>query len=105
MRELQYLDAGAYEALSPTSATSITAGVRSPTSGEFNNSTALAALITVEDAPIRFTLEGTTPTAGGDGHLMSDGQSMIIEGNAVALFACVDESAASSVKVTTYFKR
>jgi hypothetical protein len=46
---------------------------------------AQAALITVETAAIRFTMDGTaavvTATSGGTGHLMDAGQSFVVRGH------------------------
>ena len=98
---------GAYEAISPTSAKSISAAILQPTAGEFINRSAVAAFITVEDAGIHFTLNGTTPTtiAGGDvGHALAAGESLLLRGKrAVKGFQCIDQAGASKVKVTTYF--
>jgi hypothetical protein len=112
MEILGYLDAGAHESLSPTTSTGITAAIRQPTSGEFNNKTAIAALVTVEDNSARFTVDGTTPTnTSGDssdtGHLMSAGQNYVIEGSGVPAFRIIDavSGVASIVKITTFFRR
>lgn len=105
---LQYLVAGAYEALTPTGSTGITAAIKHPTSGDFKDRDAQAALITVEDNDIRFTLQGTPPVAAGAGHLMSAGQSYVIQHPSdVNKFRCIDNvsGSASSVKVTTFFRR
>jgi hypothetical protein len=110
---LQYLEAGAHESLSPTSSTGITAAIQEPTSGEYNNIPALAALITVEDNSTRFTVDGTTPTnsngtSADTGHLITAGQSYVIEARTgVVNFRCIDavSGSASVVKVTTFFKR
>ena len=104
MSELKYLYPGGYEALAPTTAKGITATVRNPSTGNFTSKRAKTALITVEDNPIRFTLDGTTPTASV-GHLMSAGQSYVVENEyGVQKFQCIDVSAASSVKVTVFFE-
>jgi len=54
-------DAGSYEALSPTTATGITASLRHPTSGIHKGRMARAALIVVETQAIRFRIDGTYP--------------------------------------------
>lgn len=107
METLQYLNAGAYESLTPgDTATGITAAIKQPTSGAFKNLPAIGALITVENNSARFTMDGTTPTASV-GHLITAGQSYVITGAAsVSAFKCIDavSGVASNIKVTTFFK-
>lgn len=114
MSELQYLEPGAHETLTPgDTATGITAAVARPTSGVYNKITAMAALITVEDNSIRFTVDGTTPTnssgnSSDTGHLMTSGQSYVIESNdGVQKFRCLDavSGSAAKIKVTVMFER
>ena len=105
---LQYLAAGAYETISPgDTSTGITAAIRAPTSGAFKNLNAMAALVTVEDNTIRFTLDSTAATASV-GHLMSAGQSYVIQHESdVVNFRCIDavSGATGNIKVTTFFRR
>jgi hypothetical protein len=114
MAELKYLLPGAHETLTPgDTATGITAAIARPTSGLYNQITALSALITVEDNSIRFTLDGTTPTnangtSADTGHLMTTGQSYVIESHeGVQGFLCIDAASGSAakIKVTTMFER
>lgn len=108
MADLKYLKPGGYEALAPgDTATGITAALRNPTTGAFTDQTAITALITVEDNAMRFTMDGTTPTAS-IGHLMSAGQSYVVEDTyGVLNFKCIDavSGSVSSVKVTVFFER
>lgn len=110
MEQIRYTRAGAYEKITPgDTSTGITAAIREPTSGEFNKKNAIAALITVEDNTINFTLDGTaaTATAGTNaGHKVTVGQSYLVEGRgSVTAFRCIDavSGSASIVKVTTFF--
>lgn len=70
---------------------------------------AKAALITVEVAAIRFTLDGTTPvvtaTSTGTGHLMNAGDSYVIRGYGnIQRFQCINAVASSGALVfVTYF--
>ncbi len=91
-----------------TSSIGFTAATILPTTGDFIGIQARAALISVETADIRFTIDGTTPTitAGtGAGHLLSSGASFIIYGEKnVANFLCINAVASSGAKVKcTYF--
>jgi len=97
-------DAGGYEALSPTSATGITASLRHPTSGIHKGRMARTAQIVVETNAIRFLLDGTDATAN-NGLLVQAGQNVTITGvNNVKNFSCIDTAAgASSVKIIVYF--
>jgi hypothetical protein len=62
---------------------------------EYDGRIAQAALITVEVAAIRFTMDGTTPvitaTSNGTGHLMDVGQSFIVRGTeSIRNFRCIN---------------
>ena len=95
-------DADGYEELLPTSATGITYALL-----HNNLRPVKGAYISVQDNPINFTLDGTTPTnAAGtdDGHPLASGESITIEGtNNVRNFLCIDSSAAARVKITLYY--
>lgn len=66
-----------------------------------------AALITVETASIRFTLDGTTPTttAGGAvGHLMTAAQNYVVRGyENCRNFRCINAAGSSPTVKCTYF--
>jgi len=67
-----------------------------------------AALITVETADIRMTLDGTTPTVTAGtaaGHLITSGQNYVVRGyENCKNFRCINAVAASSAVVKcTYF--
>ncbi len=110
MADLKYLYPGGFESLTPgDTATGITSTVRHPADGvgPFFAQTAIAALITVENNSVRFTMDGTTPTASV-GHLLTAGQSFVVENEyGVLNFKCIDAVSGSAgvVKVTVYFER
>jgi len=69
---------------------------------------AKSALITVETASIRFTMDGTTPTVTegtGAGHILDVGQSYVVRGvEAVRNFRCINAVASSGASVkSSYF--
>ncbi len=85
-----------FEQLAPVTATGITAGLRLPTTGSFKASNAVAVLITVEDAPVRYRMDGTDPTADV-GHLMQVGDSQLLRGNVtLANLTFIDAGAGGS---------
>jgi len=96
-----------HETITPSASTGITAGLILPTSGNYQFN-AVAALITVENYAINFTLDGTAPTAAAGtnvGHVLYVGDSFLIRGAvAVNNFRCIDRVAgsASSVKITVF---
>ena len=96
-------DASGYEALSPTASTGITSTLLTPTSGQFINHSAVAALISVETNPVRMMLNGDAATAD-NGIKIDAGQSYEIVGGAnVKNFRCMDTATgASSVKVIVF---
>lgn len=103
-------EAHGHEALAPgDTPVGITAVYLQPTSGKFKGLQAQAALITVEDNSMHFTIDGTTPTAhaGTDvGHQMDAGQSYVIRGIiSLKNFLCIDRvsGSTSKVKVTVLF--
>lgn len=102
--------AGGFETLSSlTSAKGITSTLLNPTTGNFANKVARAALISVETADVRFTIDSTTPTvtAGtGAGHLLPYGSSYEIDGESnVYNFKCINavNASGSVVKVTVLY--
>ena len=61
---------------------------------------ASSAFLTNDGAAIRYTYEGTTPSATV-GHLLSDGGTLILNGqNQMAQFKCIRESADSEISIT-----
>lgn len=98
-----------FETLTTATAVGFTAAKILPTSGAFTAIKARAAIISVEVADIRFTIDGTTPTVSagtGAGHLLSSGASFIITGERnVANFLCINAVASSGavVKCTYLF--
>ena len=64
----------------------------------------IEALITVETAQFRYTLDGTTPT-NAVGHLVNPGDSIVLQNlDQIKGFQSIKVGAASAIKVT-YFKR
>lgn len=99
-----------FETLSTlTTAKGFTSTLIAPTTGDYAGKRARAALISVETADIRFTVDGTTPTitAGtAAGHLLPMYGSFIISGESnVANFKCINAVNASGavVKCTYLF--
>lgn len=69
---------------------------------------AKTALVTVETAALRFTMDGTTPTVAagtGAGHLIEAGQSYVVRGvEAVRNFRCINNvNASGAVAHCSYF--
>lgn len=100
--------AGGFETLSDTtSAIGFTAAMIAPTTGNHAGKKAKAALVSVETADVRFTIDGTTPTvtAGtGAGHIIpSDGEYEIKGSANVANFKCINAVASSGAKVKCTF--
>jgi hypothetical protein len=97
-------ECGAYEKISTTtSSIGFTAAKL-----EYKGKRAKAALITVEAAAIRFTMDGTTPvvtaTSNGTGHLVDTGQSFIVEGySSIVNFRCINAVADSGARVYCSF--
>lgn len=103
--------AGTFETIADTSAVvGFTATKIAPASGVHLGKSAVGALISVETNPIRFTLDGTTPTvtAGtGAGHLLAAGGEYEIKGAGnVKNFKCINAVAGSVgvVKCTFFFE-
>ena len=66
----------AYEAITVgASAVGFTSGTHTPSSGR----KAVKAIVTVEDAPIRYRYDGTDPTAS-EGHQLNPMQSIVVVG-------------------------
>jgi len=58
------------------------------------------AFLTNAGAAIRFTYDGTTPTATV-GHLLQDGGSLVLKGqNQMSQFKCIRESSDSEITIT-----
>ena len=66
--------------------------------------TAAMAVLTTEDAPIRFTVNGTTPTSTV-GHLIQPSATVIICGSLdINKFRSIRTTGTSGTAVVTYFK-
>jgi hypothetical protein len=78
-----------------------TAGGVSLTSGTY--STRRYALITVETAPVRFTVDGTAPVAATTGHLVNPGDIIKLDSNEdITAFRAIRETSTSGVLKVTY---
>lgn len=110
MKHTELGRAGAFETLTTAAVVGFTAATIAPVAGVHEGKSAVGALISVETNPIRFTLDGTTPslTAGtGAGHLLAAGGEYEIYGAGnVANFKCINAVAASGavVKCTYFFE-
>jgi hypothetical protein len=61
------------------------------------------AFITVESNPIRWTMEGTNPAAGGPGHLATAGSTITLYGkDQVTKFKAIREAAADATIEVTF---
>jgi hypothetical protein len=82
-----------------TSSIGFTSSKILPTTGDFAGKKARAALISVETADVRFTIDGTTPTVTsgtGAGHLLNAGMFYELAGeNNVSNFRCINAVASS----------
>lgn len=77
-----------------------TAGGVALTSAEYG--TCLLAYISVETAPIRFTIDGTAPTTSV-GHLVTPGNDIVLTSNEdIAAFRAIRTGAVSAVIQCTY---
>ena len=103
-----YASAFAREKLTvSTTALALTEATYAATSTLVNDRvTAKEALITTEDAPIRFTLDGTTPVDGTDvGHVLATGGSMTLYGlSNIRQFRAVRSGGTDAVVNVTYFR-
>lgn len=90
-----------------TSAIGFSAAKITPVTGNLVGKKARAAIISVETADIRFTIDGTTPTVTvgtGAGHLLYSGNSFIVQGEKnVSNFRCINAVASSGAKVKCTF--
>ena len=90
----------AYEAISVTTLKTLTAST-----WNVSGMKDVSALLTLESAQIRYTLDGATTPTSSVGHLMNPGDSLILESStALANFKAIVVSGTASLKVT-YFKR
>lgn len=90
----------AFESLTPTTSTGITAAILRPSATQME---AQWAFITVETNQVRFRIDGTDPTASA-GHVIAAGSSILLRGaNTLRNLRFIDTAAgASTVRVTTF---
>jgi len=97
------------ESITTATAVGFTSAKIAPTTGNCAGKRAKKALVTVETADIRYTLDGTTPTitAGTAAiHLQAFGGGFVLSGEqAIANFKCINAVASSGaiVKATYFF--
>jgi hypothetical protein len=99
-------EARGYEAIATTASIGFTSSFYNYSS--VSNMPMKAALVTVETADIRFTLDGTVPTTTATtavGHLITSGQNYVVRGyENCKNFRCINAVAASGATVkATYF--
>jgi hypothetical protein len=83
---------------------SLTASSYKPTSGLFAAREAVGALISVEAASIRMTLDGTDPVAATTGHLLETGTIVTLTGfNTLRQAKFTREAGASGTLQVTYY--
>lgn len=99
--------AATYESLTTATAVGFTSAKILPTTGSYAGTQARAALISVETADIRLSIDGTTPTTTATtavGHLLSAGSSWEILGEKnIANFLCINAVASSGAVVKCTF--
>ena len=95
--------AGAHEEINPSTVKGITTTLEKPTSGTYAGKCAVAAMITVEVAPVRFRIDGENATTTS-GHKVNAGEDItIVGGENVINFTVCDISDASDVMVTIFY--
>jgi hypothetical protein len=77
---------------------------KNPASGDRNRTrNARVALVSVEDAEIRYTVDGTAPTSTV-GHVQGAGSNFIIEGyDAISQFRAIRTDVSNATLSVTYF--
>ncbi len=108
MDVLPGLDAYNYETLAPAASTGFAASIINPSdagnlsSNPNGKGKCKAVLITVTGQPIRFTLNGTTPTASvGNVIAVNDGFVVLGYDN-IEDFRCIETAATASVQCTFF---
>jgi hypothetical protein len=94
-------EAFAYEALT------VADTAKTLTAATYQNATnqAVSALLSLETAEIRYTLDGTVPTTAV-GHIMSAGQSMtLVNQHQLANFQAIRTGGTSGALKVTYFRK
>jgi hypothetical protein len=101
-------DAYNYETLAPVASTGFTASIINPTdSGKLSSEPSgkgkcKAVLVTVTGQPIRFTLNGTTPTSTV-GNVLAVNDSLWLTGyDNIEDFRCIETAASASVQATFF---
>ena len=103
--QITHLDAYSHESItvSTTALGFTTTETRKAIAGTTQTVSAVEALITVETNPVRYTMDGTTPTANV-GHLLGDGDVITISGMGnIKRFQMIRQGAADATVMVTYF--
>ena len=95
---------GADEIITPNTAKGVTSTLLKPTSGTWAGYCAVAVMLTVETAAIRFRISGTAADTS-TGHLVNAGEDVTIVGgvNVNNLSIIDDTGTASSVQVSVFY--
>ena len=64
----------------------------------------MKVVITVETAPIRFLVDGNTPTAS-NGHLVEPGDAIVLEGEDISKFQHIRTTGTSATGWATFYER
>lgn len=96
---------GNYEMLTVgTSTAYFSRGRITPTTGAFAGMSAQAALVTLEGGDIRFRIDGTGPPTTIHGHLMTNGDSLVLTGTqALNQFRAIRAGDTDGTLRVTYF--
>lgn len=82
----------------------LTATKYQPISGALATHQVFYTLISVDGADLRYTLDGTTPVGGSVGHVLFDGDSMMINGKEGTMqFKCIRDAGVDVLLAATYF--
>jgi len=100
-----YPDPCQFEMLTVTNAVkTLTAAKYQPVSGASASHQVFHTLISVDGADLRYTLDGTTPVGGSVGHVLTNGDSMIINGKEAAMmFKGIRNAGTPLLLAATYF--
>ena len=103
--QITHLDAYSHESITVSTAALgfTTSETRKTISGTTQTVSAVEALITVESNPIRYTMDGTTPTSLV-GHLLTDGDNITVSGMGnIKRFKMIRSGASDATVKVTYF--
>lgn len=86
-------------------AVGLTSTTYKPTTTHLSGAQPFYALVSVTAADIRYTMDGTTPVGATTGHLLANGDSMVVSGlpAIMGLSMIRDGSVSALVAVTCFF--